>query len=474
MSIRLRLALWYGSFFAGVLLLVGLLSYAFHARGHYNDFDRLLVTTAGHVAGEAATQTDTPHLVEGSGGLEVGLRLYGPDGVVRERSPGAEALPPIDPRAVLATPAGPAYDAVARLVPSLVGPPPAPASGAFGFRVVGGERWRVYVLPLQRGETIFGYVEALTPLAQLDAAIRRYRILLLTLGAAGLTTALVGSWAVASGALQPITRMIETAQAITHSRDLSQRIARPPRRDELGRLADTFNEMLASLETAYRLQQRFIADASHELRAPLTAIHGNLELLRRRRAMPETERDEALAEAEREAARLTRLVADLLVLARADAGLPLNRRPVDLDSLVLESFHTARQLARGQMLALGRFEPVQVTGDEDRLKQLLLILLDNALKYTLAGGQVSLELRRNGTTAEVTVRDTGVGIPSQDLPHVFERFYRADPARSRDPGGTGLGLPIARWIAEQHGGRISLTSEPGRGTSATITLPVRA
>lgn len=474
MSIRLRLALWYGVLFALVLLLVGLLSYAFHARGHYDDLDRALVTSASHAVAETGLLTAEPHLVEGSGGLEVALRLYDPRGLLRETSPGVGTLPPVDPQAVLSRPAGPAFDALAGLVPPLIGPPPQPGSGAFGLLYTAEQRWRVYILPLQRGGSIAGYIEAVAPLGRLDASMGRLRLILLLVGVAGLAAALVGSWAVASRALGPISQMIQAARVIALSRDFSRRIETPPYRDELGRLAETFNEMLSSLETAYRLQQRFVSDASHELRAPLTAIQGNLELLRRQRGMSEAEREEALAEAEREATRLTRLVADLLALARADAGAHLKRRPVDLDAVVLEAFREARQLARGQTLTLEPFEPAQVMGDEDRLKQLVLILLDNALKYTPAGGQVTLGLQRHDGSVEIVVRDTGIGIPPEDLPHVFERFYRADPARSRDPGGTGLGLSIARWIVEQHSGQIVLTSEPGQGTTAIVSLPLSA
>jgi len=251
-------------------------------------------------------------------------------------------------------------------------------------------------------------------------------------------------------------------------------VALPGGRDELSHLAETFNEMLASLEEAYRAQQRFVADASHELRAPLTAIQGNLELLANHTDMLETERQTALVEAQCEAARLARLVADLLALARADAGALIDLRPVDLDAILLDSLRSARQLSQGQVVAITAFEPVQVFGNEDRLKQLLLILLDNALKYTPPDGRVTVELRRNGTTAEVTVQDTGEGITADALPHVFERFYRADPARTRDPGGTGLGLPIAHWIVEQHGGSIALASQPGYGTTVTVTLPAAA
>lgn len=471
MSIRVRLALWYGSLFAVVLLLVGLLGYAVHARAHYEDIDRALVTSAGHAAAAAAL-AETLHLAEGEGGLEVGFRLYGPDGTLLESSPGGQALPAIDPRVVLAAPAGPAFDGLAGLAPSLADAPPRSTDGVFSVLTTEEQRWRLFVLPLRQAGTISGYIEALAPLGRLDASMARYRAILLVLGLAGLTVAVVGSWATAGRALEPIVRMVHTARTVALSRDLSRRIEVPARRDELGRLAETFNAMLDSIEAAYRVQQRFVADASHELRAPLTAIQGNLELLRRQRDMGEDERNEALAEAEREAARLTRLVADLLVLARADAGIPLKQRPVELDAVVLEAFREARQLARGQILSIGTFETAQVTGDEDRLKQLFLILLDNALKYTPAAGLVVLELERNGSSAEITVRDTGLGIPADALPQVFERFYRADPARTRDPGGTGLGLPIARWIVEQHGGQIRLTSEPGEGTTAVVRLPI--
>ena len=265
--------------------------------------------------------------------------------------------------------------------------------------------------------------------------------------------------------------MVQAARTISLSRNHAYRIATPPHNDELGGLAQTLNEMLKSLEIAYRSQQRFVADASHELRAPLTAIQANVELLRRQPDMSAEEREECLSEAERESSRLTRLVADLLALARADAGVAIKHTPVELDAVVLDVFRSARQLAHGQHLQLDPFAPASVQGDEDRLKQVLLILVDNSLKYTPANGSVTIGLRQQNTTTQIIVADTGPGIAPEDLPHVFERFYRADPARSRDPGGTGLGLPIARWIVEQHGGSLTLESAPGQGTTAIVTLP---
>lgn len=473
MSIRLRLAGYYSALFALILFLVLFFSYTIHARGAYDDLDRTLLVSVDHAAAEAAGPAGAPHLVQGKHDPVLALRLFNAGGSLLEETNGSETLPVVDPRAVLRTPARPAADVVSQLVPSVLSSPVAlDPGGALGLVQVSGQRWRVYVLPLHQTGTLTGYLEAVAPLGQLDGEMRTLRLFLPLLGLASLALAFFLSWALAGRALRPIATMIRTARTITLSRDLSQRIAAPPRHDELGRLAATFNKLLASVEQASRAQQRFVADASHELRAPLTAIQGNLDLLNRHAAMPAADRAEALAEMTREADRLTRLVADLLALARADAGVALRRMPVELDALVLDAFQTVRALARGQTLVLAPFEPVQITGDEDRLKQLLLILLDNALKYTPAGGQVTLGLIHQDAGATLTVEDTGQGIAPADLPHVFERFYRADPGRGRDPGGTGLGLSIAQWITEQHGGTIRLTSQPDQGTRVVVFLPL--
>ena len=473
MSIRLRLALYYGALFAVILLFVMLLGYAIHARGEYDDLDRALVLSAGHAAVEAATDAGGPHLVQGRSDIEIALRLYTSNGILQESSIGTERLPALSPQAVLHNPGGPTLDLFAQLVPSFIAPPVVhDPAGAFGLLTTQEQRWRVYVIPIVKGGITVGYIEGLTPLGRADASIATVRFLIPALGLTSLAVALVASWAISGRALRPIARMTQTAQAITLSHDLSARIETPLQRDELGQMATTFNEMLESIETAYHAQQRFVSDASHELRAPLTAIQGNLELLRRQSRMPEAEREEALGEVERESTRLTRLVADLLVLARADAGVSLKRYPVDLDAIVLEAFREARHLSGGQALTIDVLEPAKVEGNEDRLKQLVLILLDNALKYTPGNGQVTLGLHRRDTDVEIVVHDTGVGIAPEDLPLVFERFYRVDPARGRDPGGTGLGLPIAHWIVGQHGGEIELESYPGQGTTAIVHLPL--
>jgi two-component system, chemotaxis family, CheB/CheR fusion protein len=219
-------------------------------------------------------------------------------------------------------------------------------------------------------------------------------------------------------------------------------------------------------------QRRFLADAAHELRAPLAVIQGNLEVLERYPNMPNAERFEAVSDSAREAARLGRLANDLLALARGDAGDDLQLEPLELAPILMETLREAEKLAAGRHLQSGLLEPCKILGNRDKLKQLALILLDNALKYTPDGGLVTLELKRQDTHAEFRIVNTGPAISPEDLEHVFERFYRTDASRSRQTGGTGLGLPIARWIAGQHGGTVKLMSETGVGTTVIVRLPL--
>jgi len=291
-------------------------------------------------------------------------------------------------------------------------------------------------------------------------------------GAAGIGAAWLMGWLTAGSALKPIRETIQTARAIARSRGFVRKLTPRKSRDELGQMVTAFNEMLKNLEEAQAAQQRFVADASHELRAPLTVIRGNLDLLERAKDRPPQEQAEVLRAARAEVERMSRLVADLLSLARADSGMRLERAEVELDSVVLETYRQLLDSSNGVRLGLSHLEPLLVSGDRDRLKQLALILVDNAIRYTPAGGSVALSLRTRATWAVFAVADTGIGIDPEDLHHVFERFYRSERARQMDPGGTGLGLAIARWIADSHGGELGLSSTPGRGTTATIRLPL--
>jgi signal transduction histidine kinase len=267
-------------------------------------------------------------------------------------------------------------------------------------------------------------------------------------------------------------------------------------RDELAQVMETFNEMLASLESATEAQRRFVADASHELRAPLTTIQGNLAFLQRHlEELPPEERRTMLADAHGETIRLAELVEELLVLARADANQDThlafegmepvpkehidNAQSIELDRVVLQLVRQLRKRlsVEGSRLRLevGHIEPLHVRGDEESIRRILLILLDNAIKYTpMQGeggiGRVIVSLERVGGQAELCVRDTGIGIDTEDLPHIFERFYRADRARSRQ--GTGLGLSIAQTLVEQLGGHITAESTPGKGSTFSVWLPL--
>lgn len=466
MTLRLRLAVWYSGVTGIIVLLVGLLGYSAYSRAQYDAMDRALAGAVEHVAATQSTSLhDVTAMLQAPILPNMVVQVYNLEGEVLAASPNAGAAPEVDPRSLLEQPSGPAFRSFA--FPFAIVDP---GDGVFGlFSNATGGRWRYYLLPSEEEQQL---VVAAAPLAAIDASVQTFRQLvpLLALLAAAFTL-LIGRW-VAGQALHPVAVLTETARTIAHSQALDRRVPVHSRTDELGWLAVTFNEMLSSLEQVAQAQQRFVSDASHELRAPLTAIQGNLELIERLPNMPPAERQEATREASREARRLAQLVADLLALARADAGVPVRHEPVELDRVLLDTMNQARHLARGQTLQVGEFEPVSILGDEDRLKQLLLILLDNALRYTPADGQVTLALKREGPVAKISVCDTGVGIPAQALPNVFERFYRADPARQRNPGGTGLGLSIARWIAEQHGGEIALESEAGRGTTATVRFPL--
>ena len=242
--------------------------------------------------------------------------------------------------------------------------------------------------------------------------------------------------------------------------------------DEIAQLTATINEMLERLETLFTSQRRFVADVSHELRTPLAAMRGNLEILRRGAARDPHELDMSLAAMEREVNRLVRLASDLLLLAQAEVGMQLRRGPVALDELVLEVIRDLAPLAQAVTLLPEVDEQVEVIGDRDRLKQALLNMVVNAIQHTPPGGKVGIGLACAGGRALLSVSDTGVGIATDDLPRVFERFFRADKSRSRAAGGAGLGLAIVKWVAEVHGGGVQASSVAGQGSRFQLWLPL--
>ena len=289
--------------------------------------------------------------------------------------------------------------------------------------------------------------------------------------AAVILTAGIVAW-LSRAALAPIDQVTRTAEGIVRAEDLGRRIPLPQSQDELHRLTVTINGLLARLEMLFTAQRRFIADVSHELRTPLAAMQGNLEVLSRGAAYNPELLQESLTDMRRETTRLTRMVNDLLLLAQSDAGVQLRQEPVELDTLMLEVHRELRPLSRGVTLQIGAEDQVIVTGDRDRLKQALLNLGANALHHTPTGGAVILGLEQRDGYACLSVADTGAGIAADDLPHIFDRFYRADRARSHNVGGAGLGLAIVKRIVEAHTGYVTVASEIGRGSTFAIWLPL--
>jgi len=277
----------------------------------------------------------------------------------------------------------------------------------------------------------------------------------------------------ARGALAPVADVTDTARAIALSGDFAGRVEGGRSGDEVGDLAVAFNEMLAALEQNHQTLQRFLGDASHQLRSPLTTIRASLDLALRP-GLDEAERTALLTDAKGEAERMARLVADLLSLARAESGVRLDFGPVELDAVLVEAVRVQRQAAPHVRLSVASVEPAVVDGDRDRLRELFGILLENAARYTPAGGVIAASLAIRDDRVVATVSDTGIGLDETDRAHLFERLYRGRRARELRPSGTGLGLAIAQWIVEAHGGSIELDNREGGGTVATVSLPLRS
>ncbi len=329
-------------------------------------------------------------------------------------------------------------------------------------------------LVLSSNGQVVGYLQISRPLRDVDQTLATLTWILVGGGAIALLITAVGTSLIAGRVLKPIDQITRTAQSIVHADDLAQRVPVPPQQDELQRLAVTINDLLERLELLFKTQQRFVADVSHELRTPLAAMQGNLEVLARGGLANHELATEAVGDMRRETGRLIRMVNDLLLLAQSDARVQLRNEPVELDTLLLELYRELRPLAGGISLRIGAEDQIMVNGDRDRLKQAMLNLGVNALQYTPQGGYVTLGLEQREGYACLSVADSGLGITEEDLPHIFERFYRADRSRSRHSGGAGLGLSIVKRVAEAHGGYATVASEPGRGSTFAIWLPLPA
>jgi heavy metal sensor kinase len=457
LSIRWRLTLWNAAALAVVLTGFGGLTYALLRHALYEQTDRLLESALVQLRSDARLADDPAdrlrHWVgEFKEHQDLFAVVYRADGslVVRTEELAEEAVP-------LAPP-----DPSDRWIGDETLPTIGRQRELAGRLPTGGTEYRVVLL---------------APLAAVDRELAEVRGVLWVAGPAVLLAGAGLAYWLARKALAPMAELHRATDAVTADR-LDRRLPVLNPSDELGRLTATVNAMIARLERSFAETRRFTADASHELRTPLAVIRAEAELALGR-PLGQEELQQTLGSILEECDRLGRLTEQLLALARHDTGpADKHREPVRLPELLGGLMETLGPLVEAKGLAL-RFDPgpaadgVVVAGDPDQLRQVLLNMLDNAIKYTPAGGTIEVEVQPTAHDVQVRVRDTGEGIPAEHLPHVFERFYRVDKARSREMGGAGLGLSIAKSIVEAHGGRIELDSAPGGGTTCTVTLPLR-
>lgn len=342
----------------------------------------------------------------------------------------------------------------------------------YSSQSIGGVRVRVLSVPLRTNRGPVGYLQVGLSLALVEITQNTLATVLIALTITLMVVVLVTTWALTGEALAQLETVTQVATQITQADDLSRRIpVAPTAQDEVSRLIHAFNQTLERLEKLFDTQRRFLADVSHELRTPLTVIKGEVGLMRLTNELDE----ESLRNIEKEVDRLTRLVGDLLLLAQAESGqLPLDLKPVEMDTILLEVMQQMQVLASGKInLRLEEIDQVIVNGDRDRLKQVILNLVSNAINYTPPGGEVRVWLSKQDGRACLKVEDTGPGIQPDDLPYIFDRFYRGDPSRKRtENSGFGLGLSIAKWIVDRHGGQIEVESQVGKGTRFTVWLPL--
>ena len=455
MSLRARLTLLYTFLVGGILLLFGIAVYQAVLIALVNQVDEILIKAYQDVLPVYERQASgVPEIVFPTSldfASAVFFQFWGSNGELRQAWPNAAYLEkPLDPLNVqVDTP-------------------------IFSSPYHGETHLRVLTIPLQIGGSPLGTLQVGTSLAVVDATQNLLLGVLLTATAIAMSLAGLAAWYTTNRALIPLETVTQTALQITQADDLSRRIPSYglSKNDEIGQLITAFNQTLARLEQLFQTQRRFLTDVGHELRTPLTVIKGNLALMRRMGGSD----DESLNSIDNEADRLTRLVGGLLILAQAESGkLPLDRRVIELDTLLFEIIQEMGILAEGRAkIRLGEIDQILVCGDRDRLKQVWVNLIGNALNYTPAGGEIVVSMSKVNNEARIAVNDSGPGIAEEDLPHIFERFYRGEKSRTRskDGQGFGLGLPIAYWLVHHHGGKIEVTSKEGKGSTFTVWMPL--
>ena len=462
-SIRSRLTAWYVTLLAIILILFSVLLNYFLAKRLHESVDNSLTVSATVVATSATMRlgnSPLPGLNQlfeqfmNQGNLNKFYRIYDGSGNVGSRSKNISASQfPLSQGAYA--------DALE-------------GKNSYETFTVGGQQpIRVITMPILLEGKLINLVQVGTSLEAVQETLRNLKIFLFTAVPSVLILAALFARFMARRALKPISRIIDTAREIGQGQELSKRIPVLKIKDELGQLALTFNEMMNRLENSFAQMRQFSSDASHELRTPLTVLKGQNELILSKQRKPE-EYQEVISSNLEEINYMSKVLEDLFVLSKSDENqVNLDYKPVDLRALVEEVCKHAEILAEEKniKIIIAFLEPIEIKGDEVRLRQMVWNVLQNGIKYTQQGGELKISLQNEGDFALLAIQDTGIGIPEDDLPLIFNRFYRVDKARTRDEGGSGLGLSICRQIAEAHKGKIEVESKLGVGTRFKIRLP---
>lgn len=448
MSIRLKLAISHAVLAVSVFVLVGSIIFIIFDRSVRAQVDASLLDRAAEVE-VAIRQANDAQAVPPPAGGTGRVRIFSPTGQLLADSPSTGLVDVLDSSAFTSS----LHDGNQRAM----------------VEFDAGDR-RVLYYPVHIEGVVTWIIEVSESFEPTERALSLARIAFIIAGTLALPAGLLAGWWMARQALVPVNRLTAAVSTLAATGEFSQRVPEPGGQDEIGRLARTFNDILERLTVVLDRQQTLVADTSHELRNPLMVVRGNLDLLAH--DLPADQRLEAVNEAREEVDRMARLVGDLLFLADADTQGSIHRQNVEMDDLLAEIVEDARMMSPDHIIDLNANDPVLVRGDEQRLRQLVWNLVENAIRYTPPGGKINLALRRRSRVAEILVSDTGIGIPEEHLPHIFNRFYRVDRGRSRALGGTGLGLSIVRQVAETHGGHVRVRSIPGIGSTFTVYLPL--
>ncbi len=455
MSLRFRLTLLYSLLFAGVLALFGVLVYLRMSSRLYSSVDDTLRFRAQQITSEQITSATNGTIQLDQSVLDeiaapgVYVEVLDDDGTPLQKSTNLTSNLPLPTKKASAT----TSDALET------------------HRASNGERVRILYksigIPTDPGDRLL----VARSLHQTDATLDTTRNLLIGGGIAVLVVANVLAYIFSGPALRPIRVATDTASDIEATGDFSRRIEGEKQRGEVGDLVRTLNELIAKVESTLDAHRAFLADSSHELRRPLAVVRGNLEVLRSG-ALPAEEREQVIAETEAESRRMSRILADLLLLSQVDARLILQRNPTDLGELLRRVGEHEQQRFRERQIELDVPEqPLRVNVDEQRVSQLFENLVDNAARYSEPGKPIALTSRSNGRYVITEVRDEGPGMTPEEMRHAFERFFRGQGGRRRHRDGSGLGLAIVRHIAEAHGGSVALSSSTD-GTVVRVELPL--